>query len=172
MRPLTLREAEARVSVLATKCVIYGQRARLLIQLQQVQAIFRRVTGGHDEALRARIPCRPMRVIDIAELEPRHFGRLHRSRYVEHDETMDSGHTLNQIMTDDRGNPAPVAGKGEHQLRPRLVIANSGNALHPASERLYEDRSIGAQSRLFRADLGIAILAHIKVRGLEQFEIR
>src|SRR5579859_224613 len=75
-------------------------------------------------------------------------------------------------MANDGGDAAPVTGKGIYELRFGLVDAHPGNALKPTAQRLYKDRSIRSKAWLFRADLSVAVLPHIKVFRLEQLEIR
>src|SRR6516225_3583695 len=75
-------------------------------------------------------------------------------------------------MPNDGRDPTPVAGKGIYQVRFGVVDAHACNALDPTAQRLYKDRSIRSKTRLFRADVSIAVLSHIKIFRLEQLEIR
>ena len=80
-------------------------------------------------------------------------------------------HALHQEATDDHRHAAPVARKGMHEFRCRRGGIDAGDALDAAAQRLHVHRTIRADARFFRTDMGIALFAGIEVGGFQQFEV-
>src|SRR5262249_22578482 len=152
------------------KSVIDAEGAARRIQLQQIETICRTVARSHHEPLCFRIPCCPVRAIDIAQLESRDYRGLGRIGNVENDQALDRRDALHQIVSDDGRYAAPVAGKSMDELRARRRRLHRGDALDAAAEALHEDRPVRTEPRLLRANLRIVIRTDVQVRRLEQLE--
>src|SRR5580658_4587582 len=82
LRPLALGETEPGFSVDAAKRVVEGDGASRLIQLQQIEPVRRR-PGCRHNALRLSSPPCPMRVVRVAQLQPRDFHGLRGIRNIQ-----------------------------------------------------------------------------------------
>lgn len=69
-----------------------------------------RLGAARYQALHSGVPSGPVRAIAVAEGEPRLFHGLRRVNDVEHDQTVNDRNTLNQVLPDDGGHAAAIAG--------------------------------------------------------------
>ncbi len=172
MGPQAIVKVEAGLVVGAAESVVEGELAGGLVELEQEHAIVGGQRGrGYDQALHDGIPCGPVRHIGVGDFEARDFDGLGGIGDVENDQAMNGGNALHKVVSDDGGDAAPIAGKGEGEMGDGLIGVDGGDVFETAAESLHEDRAIRSAARLFGTNLGIAIFADIEVGSFEQLEI-